>query len=270
MDTYTHTQTQTPMTWVDTHTHTHISLFWTSCSLHLYTNCTDIFLKKMLPYPPSSLAHTFSKWIENRMPRPVRRVAFLTFVEVECEKYAPDEWIKRLFRWQTNFVFDGVYQTCLSITCRVTDFFCADHHWANMYLRTAIVKLHGLSITDAPWCMPVRKAWAISRGENKVKLSSAASIAFERSSHSNDQRTPRIEQTQFENTSGPRFAKHDFRNKFLESQCLIAFRHKKISRLASELFLNEITIPRLYTRPPEDLRRLSQTKVWGKHEVTWL
>ena len=29
-------------------------------------------------------------------------------------------------------------------------------------------------------------------------------------------------------------------------------------------------IPRLYTRPTDVLRRLSQTKVWGRHEVTEL
>ena len=63
-----------------------------------------------------------------------------------------------------------------------------------VFPRTAVGKLRGLSITDAQWCMPVWKAWAISGSENKVKLSSTSSIAFERSSLSNDQRAPRIEQ----------------------------------------------------------------------------
>ena len=56
---------------------------------------------------------------------------------------------------------------------------CADH-WSAKYVfpTTAVGKLRGLSITDTRRCMPVRTAWAISGSENKVKLSSAFSIAF--------------------------------------------------------------------------------------------
>ena len=96
---------------------------------------------------------------------------------------------------------------------------CAVRPSANMFPRTNVGKLRGLSITDAQRCMPVSKPWAISRSKNKVRLSSTSSIAFERSSRSNDQRAPRIKQARFENTSGPRFAKRDFRNEFLESRC---------------------------------------------------
>ena len=71
---------------------------------------------------------------------------------------------------------------------------CADHPSANVFPRTAVGKLHSLSIKYARRCMPVRTAWAISGSENKVKLSSAFLIAFERSSRSDDQRAPRIEQ----------------------------------------------------------------------------
>ena len=90
---------------------------------------------------------------------------------------------------------------------RVTDFsdadksFCADHPSANTFPRTAVGKLHGLSITEARRCMLVRTAWAISGSENKVKLSSASSIAFERSSRSDDHCRPESSKTRFENTS---------------------------------------------------------------------
>ena len=47
-----------------------------------------------------------------------------------------------------------------------------------------------LSITDAGQCMPVRRARAVSGSENTVKLSSASSNAFERSSCSDDKWAP--------------------------------------------------------------------------------
>ena len=89
---------------------------------------------------------------------------------------------------------------------------CAAHPRANVFLRTGVGKLRVLSITDVLRCIMVQNARA-SSGNEKVMLSSASSIAFERSSHSNDQCAPRIEK----NTSGPRFSKQDFETKFLES-----------------------------------------------------
>ena len=54
--------------------------------------------------------------------------------------------------------------------------------------------LSGLSIEDARWSLPVQRLWFISRNENKGQLSSASSYAFERSSHSDGKRSPRIRQ----------------------------------------------------------------------------
>ena len=93
----------------------------------------------------------------------------------------------------------------LSIAFRVTNFsdaderLCVDNSSSNVFPtipRTSVGTLCGLSITDARRCMPVQIAWAISisGSEIKVKLSSASSITFERSSRSNVQRAPRIEQ----------------------------------------------------------------------------
>ena len=105
-----------------------------------------------------------------------------------------------VFRWQKIFICNSICEKRFTIAFGVTDFLdadkrlCADHPRANVFPRTAVVKLLGLSITDAGWCMPARKAGAISGSENKFKLSSTSSIACERSSRSSDQCAPRIKQ----------------------------------------------------------------------------
>ena len=55
--------------------------------------------------------------------------------------------------------------------------------------------------------------------KNKVKLSSASSNAFERSSHSDDKRSLGIKQNLIRNTFKPQFFKQDFRNMFWEMFC---------------------------------------------------
>ena len=113
--------------------------------------------------------------------------------------------IKGVFRQQTiAFVIADAYlSNVFSITFGVTDFsdadkrLSADHSHANLFPRTAVVKPHDLSITDARQSMLVLRVWAIRHkcSENKVKLSSASSNTSERSSCSDDDKSaPRIEQ----------------------------------------------------------------------------
>ena len=77
--------------------------------------------------------------------------------------------ILSVFRRQKYLICNSVCKTCFTIVFWVTDFSDADHPSANVFPRTAVGKLCGLSITDAWRCMPVQIAWAISRSKNKVK-----------------------------------------------------------------------------------------------------
>ena len=89
----------------------------------------------------------------------------------------------------TNLVCNCRCQTCWSITFSVTNF----------------------SDADAWWSMPMQRPWAISRIENKVKLSSASSNAFERSSRSDNKRETRVEQNLiWKHRSEPGFALNKF------------------------------------------------------------
>ena len=84
-----------------------------------------------------------------------------------------------------------VHQLCLMCTRgRVRDVpvaekrLCADYPHANMFPRTAA----SWPVIQTQRSMPVRSAWAIGVSDNKVKLSSASTSAFERSSVSDVQR----------------------------------------------------------------------------------
>ena len=61
-------------------------------------------------------------------------------------------------------------------------------------VHSSILKLHILSITDTRQSILALSLWATSRSENNVKLSSASSNTFERSSRSDDKQAPRIKQ----------------------------------------------------------------------------
>ena len=106
-----------------------------------------------------------------------------------------------VFRRQKCLICNSVCEKRFSIACSVIDFSDADIKGA---LRRP-PECKRVSQNDTAMHAKVRNARALSGSENKVKLSSASSRAFERSSHSNDQRHPKSNKTLFENTSGPRF-----------------------------------------------------------------
>ena len=111
---------------------------------------------------------------------------------------------------------------CFSIAFGIANFSdadmrpCADHPRANVFPRTAVGMLRGLSIKDAGRSMPVRRAWAISRSENKVDQAKLCLLkhVWEVKSFRRQTRTQKQAKL-FENTSGLRFAKRDSRNVML-------------------------------------------------------
>ena len=103
--------------------------------------------------------------------------------------------------------FNSICQTCLSIAFGITNIsdadkrLCPDHPHAPMFPRSAVGKLHGLSIKDALRSMPVARVSSTWKWGQVVPTTNAH---------------PESGKTQFENTFTPRFSKRDIRNVFLE------------------------------------------------------
>ena len=69
--------------------------------------------------------------------------------------------------------------------------FCTDPPHVVVFLRTAVEKLHGLSIKDTEQSMPISRTWAIE-GLSSYKGPPSLDM-FEKSRHSHDKCVPKIE-----------------------------------------------------------------------------
>ena len=147
--------------------------------------------------------------------------AFCSFLTQANLCFFPSNMLNEVFTRQTRTIFtacNSLIKYVCQLHLKLQSFrcwkrLCTDHH-QQTFPRTAVGNLRGLLIKDAMWSTQRQSAWAISGSEAKVELGFTSSKELESLSHFRQQKHDQ-HQARCENTSGPRFAKPDFRNMFL-------------------------------------------------------